>query len=94
MRKTTGPVRTGVKGRQSVFRGKGDGLRVQGMLTREGGRLFEVARAQLQKLVEKAFKRPAVAISDADTIEFLAMGELETWKYLSEQARLERRRTA
>jgi len=65
-------------GRESLFRGKRGGDRVQGVLTPVGSRRFEAARARLGRLAGKESER----VSDADVIEFLARGEEETRKIL------------
>ena len=69
-------------GRRSIFGSKEDGYRVQGVLTKEGGRRFEQARRALAKLVAEVTGRTPVGISDADAIEALARGEDETRRYL------------
>lgn len=68
-------------GRSAIFRGKVDGRRLQGVITNVGSIAFEQARARLAKLadVEKE------SVSDADTIEYLAIGETATKKYLEEK---------
>jgi hypothetical protein len=94
MRKTKGPRRRGVMGRGSIFRGKvkDKDHRVQGILTRPGLVRFKQARANLARLYRAVMERePAVEVSDADTIEYLAWGELETRRYLREQRATELR---
>lgn len=84
MRKTTGPRKRGVMGRWSIFRGKVKDTdhRVQGIFTRIGLRSFEQQRQALARLYKAVMGYDAVTVSDADTIEFLARGELETRSYL------------
>lgn len=65
-------------GRDSIFRDKEDGARVQGIITKIGKTAFEDARVKLALLAH----RPPDRVSDADTIEYLARGERETKKYL------------
>jgi hypothetical protein len=64
-------------GRGNIF-GPKNGDRVQGVLTREGSRLFEGGRKRLAALSGRA------NVSDADTIEYLARAwrstQLETKK--------------
>jgi hypothetical protein len=71
-------------GRWSIFRPKvqGSDHRVQGILTAVGREAFEHARARLTKFYRQIMDRDPAAVSDADTIEFLGRGELETVKYL------------
>lgn len=66
------------KGRASIFRGKKNGKRVQGIVTFAGGREFERRRKELAELAE----RDVGDVSDADTIEFLARGTAATLAYL------------
>src|SRR5262245_16680351 len=84
MRKTTGPRRRGVMGRWSIFRDKikDTDHRVQGILSRVGRKSFESQREALKRLYRAVLQREPVTVSDADTIEFLARGELETRRYL------------
>jgi hypothetical protein len=91
MRKTTGPRKKGVMGRWSIFRPKVNDTkhRVQGILTDDGQRWFEAGRAQLGDLYKSIMGRPAAQVSDADTIEFLARGELGTVRYLRKAKREE-----
>jgi hypothetical protein len=70
-------------GRASIFRGKESGVRVQGVLTRKGGQHFEVRRRMLAKLYREVFGRAPATVSDADVIEFLAIGEEATRAYLA-----------
>lgn len=65
-------------GRNSIFRDKRGGMRVQGNLTKPGSRKFETRRAWLAKLA----KRSVEQVSDADVIEALSRGEDETTRYL------------
>lgn len=66
-------------GRDSIFRNKKHGQRVQGIITAAGGRRFEEGRQALAKLTG----RDPEQISDADTTEFLARGPAETKLYLN-----------
>ena len=61
-------------GRRRIFPGKPE-TRVQGVLV--GGKKFEDARVRLRDLA--AWKGP---VSDADVIDYLAMGEAEARKVL------------
>lgn len=70
-------------GRASIFRGKDRGVRVQGILTRNGGEAFEQRRSELARLYRKVRRRKPTVVSDADVIEFLALGEQATVIYLS-----------
>lgn len=70
-----------VVGRAAIFPGK-DGDRVQGGLTTAGSTRFEQARRRLAKLAAWEVED----VSDADTIEFLAIGEAATIKHLERQA--------
>ena len=79
-------------GRVSVFRGKEDGVRVQGVLTRRGGQRFEGCRQELAALYMKVCGRGIVP-SDADVIEYLSRGNGETEHYLQiEENRRNRRK--
>ena len=69
-------------GRASIFRGKDDGVRVQGILTKTGGACFEGARARLRATYQRAVGEAPRSVSDADVIEFLARGETNTEHYL------------
>jgi hypothetical protein len=81
------------RGRVSIFRDKADGVRVQGVLTKKGGKAFERRRAELAKLHYHMMGVRPTVISDADVIEFLARGEWETRGYLGdERERLEQRK--
>lgn len=62
--------------RPSIFKHKE--VRVQGMISKAGAECFEVRRKQLAKLSGWDAKK----ISDADTIEYLARGEISTKLYL------------
>ncbi len=73
-------------GRASIFRGKEDGVRVQGILTKHGGRMFEQRRRELADLHRRVTKRVPTVVSDADVIEFLAIGEDATTVYLEKHA--------
>lgn len=66
-------------GRPSVFAGKmAGGDRVQGVLTPAGSKAFEAARGRLARMTA----REPEQVSDADTIEYLARGEIATRKHL------------
>lgn len=69
-------------GREAVFRGKVNGYRVQGVLTKNGGKGFDVARQQLASVYHQETGRELSTVSDADVIEFLVLGTRETRKYL------------
>lgn len=69
-------------GRASIFRGKADGIRVQGLLTRTGGLAFEQCRRELAGLYESVTGQPPSGVSDADVIEYLARGIPATRAYL------------
>ena len=68
-------------GRRAIFRGKENGVRVQAIITKNGGRWFEEARKRLAKLVGAQ----AADVSDADTVEYLARGDENTRLYLDEK---------
>jgi hypothetical protein len=72
-------------GRASIFRGKDDGKRVQGLLTKTGGEAFERRRRELQLLHRQVTGRKPNVVSDADVIEFLALGQEATTVYLERQ---------
>lgn len=69
----------GMAGRPSIFKGKENGDRVQGYISQAGSKKFEDARRRLAVLAQWSVK----AVSDADTIEYLARGDDETRKYLA-----------
>ncbi len=69
-------VKTPTMGRHAIFRGKQ--ARVQAIITKTGKLWFEQARAKLARIAEL---KPA-DISDADTVEFLARGEVNTRLYM------------
>ncbi len=73
-----------VTGRTSIFPGKVNDSdhRVQAWLTHGGRERFELARAHLADMARKHLRRPPSSISDADTIEYLTLGELDTIKHL------------
>lgn len=75
-------AKTPTTGRASIFRGKDNGVRVQGILTAQGGRAFEQRRRELAKLHKQVTKRTPATVSDADVIEYLALGEDSTVAYL------------
>lgn len=93
MRKTTGPRRRGVMGRWSIFRDKVKDVdhRVQGILSDVGRSSFERQREALGRLYQAVMGRAATTVSDADTIEFLARGELDTRHYLKNLKTAEQR---
>lgn len=92
MKKTTGPTKTGVMGRWSIFRPKINDAkhRYQAWLTDIGRIKFEEARESLGQMYNQVLGRKPVSVSDADTIEFLSRGTGETIKYLRELKKLER----
>lgn len=61
-------------GRASIFRGKDNGVRIQGLLTKSGGEAFERRRRELNKLVQEIRGEAPAVVSDADVIEYLALG--------------------
>jgi hypothetical protein len=63
-------------GRPNIF-GRQTGDRLQGKMTKIGSIKFEAARKRLSVIAKWEG-----AVSDADTIEFLARGEVETRKFL------------
>lgn len=67
-------------GRESIFRGKANGVRIQGVLTKAGGVAFEQSRKALGKVYELETGRKPPRISDAEVVEYLARGEAETAK--------------
>jgi hypothetical protein len=71
-------------GREAVFRGKVNGYRVQGVLTKNGGKQFNAAREQLSSVYKQETGRELATVSDADVIEFLARGTKGTREYLRE----------
>jgi hypothetical protein len=71
-------------GRDAVFRGKVDGYRVQGVLTKKGGREFEDARKALALLYEAVTGQRLEHVSDADVIEAMARGVEGTREYLKQ----------
>jgi hypothetical protein len=81
-RQTTAPRRLG---RASIFRGKENGVRYQGVITKIGALRFERQRARLARIYMEEMGRFAAVVSDADTIEFMARGEPDTRRYLSTQ---------
>jgi hypothetical protein len=72
-------------GRFSIFPGKVDGVRIQGVLTKQGGRAFEQSRKALAKVFQLETGRKAPAISDADVVEYLARGEAATVEAIQAQ---------
>lgn len=68
-------------GSGSIFRGKvkdDPRYRVQGVLTPAGRTAFESAAKRLAALYRRLTGTGRAAVSDADTIEYLARGEAET----------------
>ena len=72
-------------GRHAIFRGKDDGVRVQAIITKEGGEAFDAAREQLKNLVHEITDVRPEKVSDADTVEYLARGGSKSRKYLLEE---------
>jgi len=56
-------AKTPTEGRPSLFRGKTERYRVQGVLSDEGGRIFEAVRDRMIRSTQRK------SISDADVIE-------------------------
>jgi len=71
-----------------MFRGKDNGVRLQGVLTKEGGACFEIRRQALAALYKRIMRKDPVTVSDADVIEYLARGAVETLHYLQDQKRV------
>lgn len=65
------------RGRRCVFRDKDGGVQIHGVITEKGAHNFERARKRLAQLAPWV-KSP----SDADVIEFLAIGEQATKDYI------------
>lgn len=65
-------------GREAVFRGKVEGYRVQGVLTKKGGQAFEAERKKLAAFYSEVTGKVLETVSDADVIEFMARGKMET----------------
>lgn len=70
------------RGRASIFRGKEHGVRVQGIITKTGGQKFESERKALATLYEAILGRAPTGVSDADVIEYMARGGVDTRRYL------------
>lgn len=70
----------------SIFGSKDGGDRVQGTLTRDGAAAFERVRARIALYVRRLSGRD-VAVSDGETIEYLARGEREAMKAIIEENR-------
>lgn len=68
-------------GRPCVFRDKENGQHVHGLIRKVGAQAFERARAELAKLAPHV-KNP----SDADVIEYLAIGKAATKAYIREHS--------
>lgn len=71
-------------GRPSLFGQKNPKYRMQGVMTTDGGRLFEAARADLADLTGLAKKK----ISDADVFEYLSRGREATVAFLKAEGKL------
>lgn len=73
-------------GRPAVFRDKVKDVehRVVGFLSVEGRKCFERERRRLTLMYQEIVGRE-IAVSDADTIEFLARGAAETRSYLKRE---------
>jgi hypothetical protein len=69
------------RGRDSVFRGKVGGTRVQGIITRDGWRGFKAAKQRLIDVYASVFGDVPHTVSHADVIEFLARGQEESRGY-------------
>lgn len=80
-------AKTPKMGRASIFRDKADGIRVQGIITKQGGKDFEVARENLRELYERVIGEAPTAVSDADVIEYMARGWEQTKLYLVKHSR-------
>lgn len=70
-------------GRNSIFRGKEDGYRVQAIITKVGGRRFDAARKELALLYRTIRGSEPTSVSDADVVEFLARGRADTENYIA-----------
>lgn len=68
--------------RLSVFQGKDQDARIQGLLTGRGMQFFEAARRRLHDLYKRHTGREIENISDGDTAEYLARGEQNTIRHL------------
>jgi len=78
----------GKAGRTSMFGDKAEGLRIQGVLSRAGGVVFEHARIDLARIYEDATGTPWKSkVSDADVVEFLALGDELAEAYFRQQAK-------
>lgn len=75
-------AKTPKTGRASIFRGKANGVRYQGIVTSLGARKLEEHRARLRALYRSVKGHDPSVVSDADVIEFLARGDEDTRKYL------------
>lgn len=76
-----------IMGRASIFRGKDDGVRIQGLITRRGGEYFELHRERLRKLYRRVMGQDPTTVSDADVIEYLSRGPVDTMQYLRDSKR-------
>jgi hypothetical protein len=79
------------RGRASMFRGKEDGVRVQGLITKTGGAKFELARRALGDLYSEVYGVRPTTVSDADVIEYMARGKDGTRAYLEAERTRARR---
>ena len=58
----------------TMFPGKLHSTRFQGILTARGSAAFEDARAALRRLYMECVRKVPPSVSDADTVEYLALG--------------------
>lgn len=72
-------------GRPSIFRGKTHDI--HGLVTTVGSAAFEQARQELADLYAQVHGREFAAVSDGDTMEYLARGRAETRTYLEHAKR-------
>jgi len=75
-------AKTPTRGRASIFRGKEDGVRIQGLITKTGGAKFERMRRALALLYTEVVGTKPATVSDADVIEYMARGHDDTIAYL------------
>jgi hypothetical protein len=75
-----------------MFPGMVDGKRVQGMLTKQAGGLFELERNALGELFRREFGYDAPIVSDANVIEYLVRGERGTAVHLRAASKAEKLR--
>lgn len=69
-------------GRDSIFRGKAGGKRIQGIITKTGASEFARHRRELHALYTEVTGTAPNSVSEADVIEFMARGADGTRKYL------------